>query len=95
MIIKDDILFAVFDTDVKNGIFIAPETIKAIGSYAFERCTFLKKIIIHDNVMMIHSYAFYFCENIDEIKLPHNLKNLTTAVFIRENPGLAIIYDDS
>lgn len=56
-------------TSIKEIIF--PSTMKYIGSYAFNKCQSLEKVILPNNSIFSIGYcAFYGCTSLKEIKLP-------------------------
>lgn len=56
-------------TDIKGAII--PDTVQVIGRNAFNGCTNLEEVVIPDGVS-IYSYAFYGCEGLKRLTMPHN-----------------------
>ncbi len=47
--------------------------VTSIGNYAFDGCTYLTEITIHDSVTNIGYYAFNWCKSLTEIKVPDSV----------------------
>ena len=62
-------------------IYNIPDLITRIGTEAFAHNQNLQKVIMHNNVTSISSYAFYNCENLIEADLPDKLMFLNEHVF--------------
>lgn len=62
-------------------IYGIPDSITRIGTEAFAHNQNLQKVIMHNNVTSISSYAFYNCENLIEADLPDKLMFLNEHVF--------------
>lgn len=60
---------------------IMSNSVKYIGSSAFEYCKKLKSIKFSDNIENIDSFSFYHCTSLKEIKLPNKLKKLGGSAF--------------
>ena len=57
--------------------FTLPESLEAIGSYAFSGCTGMTSLSIPDNVTMIDTYAFNGCKNIEgSITIPAGVNDI-------------------
>lgn len=61
-----------------------PKNLTSIGSGAFSRCSF-EKFVVPETVQTIGTYAFSGCENLKEIQLPENLKELSNGIFKGDN----------
>lgn len=57
-----------------------PETVKVIGSYAFNYCTELEHITIPDSVTFIDEYAFNHCA-IKSIEIPSSVTSISNGTF--------------
>ena len=55
---------------------ILPDSITALGDYAFQECTGLKGIKLSENLNRIGNYAFQNCTNLKKINLPEPLKSI-------------------
>jgi len=53
-----------------SGEYSIPNNVTVIGDSAFETCTGLTGVIIHENVTSIGSWAFGGCTGIDDITIP-------------------------
>ena len=60
---------------------ILPNTIKSIGSYAFQNCFSLKEIVIPEGVTRIEAGAFMHCGALEKIKLSTNISYIGEAAF--------------
>lgn len=58
-----------------------PDTLKEIGSCAFEGCTKLQQIQLPGSIEKIGSYAFYECTKLQQIKLPNSVKKIGEDAF--------------
>ena len=58
-----------------------PETVKTIGTYAFDGCTHLEKINIPEGVAEIRPYTFHGCERLKSISLPESVKAIGSHAF--------------
>ncbi len=78
---------------VKSGItaYQVPNTVKTIGSYAFEWNKTLTEIAIPDSVETIEWYAFTNCSNLNDIILPDSVKEIGAYNFV----GTAYYNDES
>ena len=64
------------DNGFKNGSFteiLIPDSIVAIGEYAFGGCNYAKEITIPDSVTEIGTKAFVSCENLETVNLSKNI----------------------
>ncbi|MGN1457516.1 MAG: leucine-rich repeat protein [Acutalibacteraceae bacterium] len=59
-----------------------PNTVKQIGSYAFEGCTGLTSVTIPDGVTSIGDSAFCFCYNLESITIPDSITKMGGDVFL-------------
>lgn len=70
------------NTLVTGGInTIIPETITIIGNNAFQNCTDMTSIDLHDNITQIGKGAFGYCSNLKSIALPDSLKFIDQVAF--------------
>lgn len=60
---------------------IIPDSVTAIGLFAFACCNSLKEINFSDNVVEIDFFAFLACENLNKVVLPNNLKKMGISAF--------------
>ncbi len=52
-----------------------------IGDEAFYGCTYLKNIVLPDQITMVGSQWFYNCQSLEEIELPENITKIGTYAF--------------
>lgn len=81
MVIKDNVLVKVEDSDIVNGTFIIPENIEFISDYAFSHCEKLESINIPDGVTEIGNYAFSCCEKLEKIIIPESVIEIGYSAF--------------
>ena len=67
-------------SNVDIDCLIIPEKIKEFDRYALQN-SFIKKIVLPDNMTTLPYHAFYECYSLEEVKLPKNLKVVTTFAF--------------
>ena len=60
---------------------IIPETVTAIGAYAFYNCTKLTGITFSSAITSIESNAFYNCDGLTEIVIPNSVKTIGSSAF--------------
>ena len=58
-----------------------PDSVTAIGNYAFYNCSSLTGITIPDNVTSIGDCAFYYCSKLTSITIPDNVTSIGDCVF--------------
>ncbi len=58
-----------------------PDTVKSIGSYAFDYCTGLTSIDIPESVTSIGSYAFHYCTGLTSIDIPESVTSIGSYAF--------------
>ena len=59
-----------------------PGTVEEIGPFAFEHCTGLKEVILHEGIRVIGHGAFSECANLEEVQIPDSVQELGNNVFI-------------
>ena len=62
---------------------VLPNSLKYIGSYAFQECYQLENIIVPDGVTLISDYAFTYCEKLESVVLPDSLETISRYAFNR------------
>lgn len=50
--------------------WVIPRNIKCVGYYAFAENMSLRRLVVHDRMELISGWAFFCCENLQEIVLP-------------------------
>ena len=60
---------------------IIPESVTAIGGFAFSSCSNLTSVVIGENVTTIGSYAFYYCSNLTNVIIPKGVTAIGYAAF--------------
>ena len=70
-----------------------PNSLKYIGSNAFNGCNALEKIILHNGITTIKNYAFYGCNNLKEVYLPKGIETIGNNVF--DSTALIFVEEES
>ncbi|MEM9237147.1 MAG: leucine-rich repeat domain-containing protein, partial [Verrucomicrobiota bacterium] len=60
---------------------ILPDTVRAIGRFAFSGCTSLSSIDFPDNLETIDEEAFRHCTSLTSVALPNNLETIGSGAF--------------
>ena len=60
---------------------ILPNTLKKIGTSAFEQCSLLERIEIPEGVELIDEWCFFECINLQKVTLPSTLKEIGKHAF--------------
>ncbi len=60
---------------------VIPETVTAIGNYAFFGCTQATSLIISNSVTEIGEYAFSDCYNLPAVNIPNSVKSINYFAF--------------
>ncbi len=74
----------------KAGDIVLPNSVTAIGGFAFQYCSGLTSIILPDCLTSIGEYAFSGCSELTSIALPNSITSLENEVFF-ECTGLRSI----
>lgn len=74
-----------------NDLFIIPEGVEEIASWAFENCHSINSVILPDSVKKIGSYAFHRCSSLRSVSVPESLISIGEGAFIGCN-NLSEIY---
>lgn len=64
-----------FNCENLSGI-ILPQSVKSIGSYAFNTCKNLVDVVLPKTLDSIGYYAFFICDNLSEIVIPEGIQEL-------------------
>ena len=81
MKIKDNILLSVKDNDIKEGVFIIPNSVTSIGDFTFYGCTNLTEVEIPNSVTSIGDFTFYGCRNLTNIEIPNSVTSIGESAF--------------
>lgn len=81
MQIENGILEYIMNSDLKNGVFTIPGTVKWIGIGAFRNCHFLTKVNIPNSVTYIDFEAFENCFSLEDIVMPNSVTHIGVSVF--------------
>ena len=64
-----------------SGDYLVPDTVTAIGDYAFQNCSGLSSVTIPNSVTAIGDYAFSACSSLSDIVIPNGVTSINYAVF--------------
>ncbi|MCR5819885.1 MAG: leucine-rich repeat domain-containing protein [Bacteroidaceae bacterium] len=74
---------------------VLPEGIKAISSYAFQKCYHLTSVTLPNSVTSISSYAFQDCPKLTSVTLPKGITSLGSYTFYKCSNLTSITLPDS
>jgi len=63
------------------GTYTIPNSVTAIGNYAFYSCDNLTSVSIPDSVLSIGEHAFYLCENLTTVTIPNTITSISDWTF--------------
>lgn len=81
MIIENNVLVRIVDSDINNGQVVIPEEVISIGQGAFYNCCNVNSIVIHPNVTTIGPEAFYGCNKLTSIVIPDGVTVIRNGTF--------------
>lgn len=61
--------------------YVAPDDTTVIGQYAFQDCTTLETVVLHEGVTTIEPSAFVGCTNLKSVTLPSTLTTIGGSAF--------------
>ena len=62
-------------------LFVVPDGVTNIGSYAFQSCTSITTVELPDGLLDIETSAFYGCTGLTEMIIPYGVTNIDGSVF--------------
>ena len=71
--------YAFYGRNVKN--ILLPDSLKTIGDYAFNKCSFLENFTLPDGLESIGSFAFVECNNISTLIIPDTVTSIGDNAF--------------
>ena len=81
MIIEDNVLKKVEDSDIVDGVFAVPDGVTDIGENAFFKCTNLTEIRIPQKITKIRYDTFKGCSSLTKVELPEGLNYIDSRAF--------------
>lgn len=76
-----DELAAVGSSELTGGVLDLPDSIKSVGSSAFEGCTSIKEIKLGSGAESLGGFAFANCTGITSLTVPANVTSMERGVF--------------
>jgi len=67
--------------EAKRDIYVIPNKVKTIGSYAFNECSGLTSVTIPNSVITISGSAFYRCSGLTSVTIPNSVTTIGSAAF--------------
>ena len=58
-----------------------PFGVTSVGAYAFDECTNLQSVTLHDTVKTIGDYAFHFCSSLEQMTIPYSVTSIGLHAF--------------
>ncbi len=78
---KDKTTLIQYPAGKSNTTYVIPDSVIAIGSYAFYYCSSLTSITIPDSVTSIGSYAFASCRGLTSVTIPDSVTSIGSSAF--------------
>ncbi len=78
---KDKTVIIKYPANSKTTDYVVPQSVTAIGTYAFDNCRHLNTVIIPDSVKAIENYAFYNCCSLTDVTIPSGVTKINSGVF--------------
>lgn len=72
----------IYPVNKAGDTYTIPETVTAIGSYAFSRCNKLKSVVFDSKLKTINTYAFINCTNLETVELPASVTTIGNYAFM-------------
>ena len=88
-------LGVVTETEIEIPLEMDGYAVTAIGDKAFEDCTELTEILLHDAITTIGAQAFYGCTGLTEFTIPKNVCHFGTKIFEKAINLTTIYYNSS
>lgn len=79
---KDSTTLVYYPSNKMDSVYIMPQSVNHLRSYAFCETYFLRDIQFSENLKEIPRYAFYHCPQIHAVKLPESVKKITPRAFV-------------
>ena len=101
---EDNLTAEVMENEGYEGDIIIPETVvfntatyrvTSIGEHAFDCCSSLTTVVVHDGVMSIEKRAFFGCQSLTNITIPASVKSIGTEAFYDCSSLTSIVIPDS
>jgi len=86
--VEDGVLFnmdgsklVAFPPGLENTTYSTPESVTALGEYAFARCNHLKEVNLTGKITLLPYRLFEYCDNLEHVYLPDSLEKMKQAIF--------------
>lgn len=79
---KDSTTLVYYPSNKTDSVYIMPQSVSHLRSYAFCGALFLRDIHFSENLKAIPRYAFYNCPQIRSVKLPESVEKITPKAFV-------------
>ena len=79
---KDSTTLVYYPSNKTDSVYIMPQSVSHLRSYAFCGALFLRGIHFSENLKAIPRYAFYSCPQIRSVKLPESVEKITPKAFV-------------
>ena len=78
---KDKTVLVQYPNGNSRNAFVIPDSVKVIGSSAFDSCTNLTNVTIPNSVTTIGMGAFFDCENLEDTVIPNSVTTIEASAF--------------
>ena len=78
---KDKTVLILYPMGNSRTEYVIPDSVKTIGSWAFNDCCNLTEIIVPDSVTAIEEEAFSYCLNLKNITIPDRVSSIGAGAF--------------
>ncbi len=79
--VKDGVLLSCVGQADENGVYVIPETITAIGEFAFSGDETIKEVVIGSHVKWIGSGSFQGCTSLEKVVIEEGVEKLGSYTF--------------
>lgn len=79
---KDSTVLVYYPSNKTDSVYMMPQSVSHLRSYAFSEAAFLRDIQLSENLKAIPRYAFYSCPQIRSLKLPESVVEIAPRAFV-------------